>query len=80
VQVRESGNGIVFLRKIELGAADKSYGIHVARLAGMPAPVLDRAREILENLEDAEFESGIPKLAQKRRKRIVEHPGQLTLF
>ena len=51
VAVRESGGEIVFLHRIVPGGADQSYGIHVARLAGVPAPVLDRAREILAFLE-----------------------------
>jgi DNA mismatch repair protein MutS len=81
VQVREHGDSIVFLRKIVAGAADKSYGIHVARLAGMPGEVIDRAREILANLEEGELEAGMPKLAKKSRKRGAnDHPGQLSLF
>ena len=51
VAVRESEGEIVFLHRIVPGGADQSYGIHVARLAGVPAPVLDRAREILAFLE-----------------------------
>jgi DNA mismatch repair protein MutS len=51
VAVRESQGEIVFLHRIIPGGADQSYGIHVARLAGVPAPVLDRAREILAFLE-----------------------------
>ncbi len=51
VAVRESGGEIVFLHRIVPGGADQSYGIHVARLAGVPATVLDRAREILAYLE-----------------------------
>ena len=51
VAVSESGGEIVFLHRIVPGGADQSYGIHVARLAGVPAPVLDRAREILAFLE-----------------------------
>src|SRR3954470_19047958 len=51
VAVRESGGEIVFLHRIVPGGADQSYGIHVARLAGVPPPVLDRAREILAFLE-----------------------------
>lgn len=51
VAVRESGGEIVFLHRIVSGGADQSYGIHVARLAGVPAPVLERAREILRFLE-----------------------------
>jgi DNA mismatch repair protein MutS len=51
VAVRESGGEIVFLHRIIQGGADQSYGIHVARLAGVPSPVLVRAREILAFLE-----------------------------
>jgi DNA mismatch repair protein MutS len=51
VAVRESDGEIVFLHRIVAGGADQSYGIHVARLAGVPAPVLERAREILAFLE-----------------------------
>jgi len=51
VAVKEWRDEIVFLRKIVDGATDKSYGIHVARLAGIPRAILDRAREILANLE-----------------------------
>lgn len=80
VMVREHGDGIVFLRKIAPGAADKSYGIHVARLAGMPAAVVFRAREILANLEEGEIEAGLPKLARTARRKEGENPGQLTLF
>ncbi|MCZ7591774.1 MAG: DNA mismatch repair protein MutS [Kiritimatiellae bacterium] len=55
VLVRESGDRIAFLRRIVPGAADKSYGIQVARLAGLPPEVISRAREILKNLEEGEF-------------------------
>jgi DNA mismatch repair protein MutS len=51
VAVRESGGEIVFLHRIVPGGADQSYGIHVARLAGVPSPVLERARDILKFLE-----------------------------
>jgi DNA mismatch repair protein MutS len=82
VQVREQGDGIVFLRTIEPGCADKSYGIHVARLAGMPGDVILRAREILANLEEGELEAGLPKLARRSRRREGngDLPGQLMLF
>jgi len=80
VQVREHGDSVVFLRRIAPGTADKSYGIHVARLAGMPDEVVDRSREILTNLEEGELESGIPKLAKRSRKKSSDMPGQLTLF
>jgi DNA mismatch repair protein MutS len=80
VQVREHGDTITFLRRIAAGTADKSYGIHVARLAGMPDDVVARSREILTNLEDGELESGVPKLARHSRKKTADIPGQLTLF
>ncbi len=80
VQVREHGDSVIFLRRIAQGTADKSYGIHVARLAGMPDDVVDRSREILANLEEGELESGLPKLAKRNKKKSVDIPGQLTLF
>lgn len=90
VQVREQGEDIVFLRKIVPGPADKSYGIHVARLAGLPKCVIERAGEVLENLENNEFEEeGIasrPKLAvnperrRSRRSTHIEDERQLRLF
>jgi DNA mismatch repair protein MutS len=54
VSVKETGGGIVFLRKVEPGAADRSYGIEVAKLAGLPNEVVDRAREVLAEHEFAE--------------------------
>ena len=80
VQVREHGESIIFLRRIASGTADKSYGIHVARLAGMPDEVVDRSREILANLEEGELEAGVPKLARRNRRKSTDIPGQLTLF
>jgi DNA mismatch repair protein MutS len=65
VAVREWSDQIVFLRKIVAGGTDKSYGIQVARLAGLPRPVIERAKEILRNLEEAELTpEGQPKIAQ----------------
>ena len=85
VAVREWNDRIIFLRKIQKGAADKSYGIQVARLAGLPAAVIDRAKEILANLESAELNAqGRPRLAEAkspRRKAKTEDPrSQPTLF
>ena len=54
VAVQETGNEIVFLRRVEPGSADKSYGIEVARLAGLPHAVISRAREILRGHEESE--------------------------
>jgi DNA mismatch repair protein MutS len=63
--VREERGDIIFLRKVVTGEASKSYGIEVARLAGLPAVVVDRAREILKNLEANELDvTGKPKLAR----------------
>ncbi len=81
VQVREKGHSVVFLRRITRGTADKSYGIHVARLAGLPAEVTARASEILANLEEGELEAGLPKLARRKKRRGADDaPDQLTLF
>lgn len=80
VQVREHGDTVVFLRRIAKGTADKSYGIHVARLAGMPDEVIARSKEILSNLEEGKEEAGIPKLARTHKKKNTDLPGQMTLF
>jgi len=67
--VKEWKGDVVFLRKIEPGPSDRSYGLHVAKLAGIPSSVLDRAREILFNMERQELdEAGRPVLARRSRK------------
>jgi DNA mismatch repair protein MutS len=66
IAVREQGGRVIFLRKLIAGAASRSYGIEVARLAGLPPEVLARARELLGNLEAGEFdEAGRPRLARR---------------
>lgn len=83
VAVKEWGDEIIFLRKIEEGFADKSYGIQVARLAGIPEETIKRAKEILSNLEKAELnELGAPKLAYSSESVSPENKrtGQLDLF
>lgn len=66
IAVREQQGKIIFLRKLIPGAASRSYGIEVARLAGLPPEVLARARELLKNLEAGEFdEAGRPRLAKR---------------
>jgi DNA mismatch repair protein MutS len=86
VAVREWNDQIIFLRKIQPGAADKSYGIQVARLAGLPNDVIERAKEILANLEASELNAqGKPRLAEakvfrSRAKRKEETKPQLNLF
>lgn len=76
VSVKESAGGIVFLRKVEPGPADKSYGIEVAKLAGLPLEVITRAREVLAEHESAEH--------QVTDHLAVERPAtlkaQITLF
>ncbi|MFN2385813.1 MAG: DNA mismatch repair protein MutS [Thermoanaerobaculia bacterium] len=77
--VKESGRRVVFLRKVVPGAADRSYGIQVAELAGLPAAVTARAKEILSNLEKQELDvQGAPVLARKGGESAGE--GQLLLF
>ena len=81
VQVREHGDTVVFLRRIAKGVADNSYGIHVARLAGMPGEVIERSKDILANLEEGKEETGLPKLARTRpRRKGDDLPGQMRLF
>lgn len=78
ISVKEWGDEIIFLRKIEKGPADKSYGIQVARLAGLPDSILNRAKEVLTNLEKDELdESGSPRFADRKIKKGTV---QLDLF
>jgi DNA mismatch repair protein MutS len=80
VAVREWQEEVVFLHKIVEGAADKSYGIHVARLAGVPRQVVNRAKEILAQLEDEHLDAeGRAKIARPRPAEKTSH-FQLTLF
>jgi len=86
VAVKEYNDQVVFLRQIVDGAADQSYGIQVARLAGVPAPVLDRAREILANLEETDLTAaGAPKgraapKGERKKLRDLTPSPQLDLF
>jgi DNA mismatch repair protein MutS len=83
VAVREWNDQIIFLRKILPGRADQSYGIQVARLAGLPDSIITRAKEILENLEKSELNAaGQPTMAKSPRKRLTPEPddAQLALF
>ncbi len=81
VLVREKNDRIAFLRKIVPGAADKSYGIQVAQLAGLPPEVISRAREILTNLEEGEFgEGGQPKIARHRPRKTRPVADQLSFL
>jgi DNA mismatch repair protein MutS len=84
VAVREWRDQIVFLRKIIAGGTDKSYGIQVARLAGIPKPVLERAKEILRNLEESELTPEGNVRARRNQDRdklkILAPPPQMDLF
>jgi DNA mismatch repair protein MutS len=74
VAVREAGDTIVFLHRLEPGGTDRSYGIHVGQLAGLPAPVVSRARKVLETLE------GEHRVAPGAPPVVARDPGQLALF
>jgi len=81
IAVKEWGDEIIFLRKIIEGGTDKSYGIHVARLAGIPKEVIQRARVILDNLEAATLDiNGKPKFAPLNAAQTKKEPAQLRLF
>jgi DNA mismatch repair protein MutS len=85
VAVHESDDNIVFLRKIVKGGTDKSYGIHVARLAGLPGGVIDRAKEILKDLEAnasyrTSFDPSKPRKVPRSKPAPAGKDIQLTLF
>jgi DNA mismatch repair protein MutS len=83
VAVREWNEQIIFLRKIIPGGADKSYGIHVARLAGVPKEILDRARDILSHLEKPNGAVEVQKRVKGRRSKKpapLSQKPQLDLF
>src|SRR5881398_1199709 len=73
VAVREWNEQIIFLRKIVAGGADKSYGIQVARLAGLPKEILDRAKEILAHLENP---NGVAAVEKTKRKKSSKNMSQ----
>lgn len=88
IAVKEQGEDIVFLRKIVKGGADKSYGIQVAKLAGVPSTVLDRAKELLADLSDADIVNRAKEIAQNSGKKSYKpvkkqnelEAAQLSLF
>ena len=91
VRVKDEGGRVVFLRRIVPGVAEKSFGIHVGAMAGLPQEVVDRASQILKNLEanDISVSEGpapsAPRNAaqqyvRKPRKKLSELPGQMTFF
>jgi DNA mismatch repair protein MutS len=88
IGVREWNDSIIFLHTIMRGATNRSYGIQVAALAGVPPKVVERAHEILKNIEKGEFDHlGKPRIAantgshnNKRSGAVAIHPNQLRLF
>ena len=89
IAVKEKGDDIVFLRKIVKGGADRSYGIQVAKLAGVPDMVIDRAKEIAEQLSDNDITQKVQSIAvdnkgneRKKQKQVLDDiaMGQMSLF
>ncbi|MDD6434954.1 MAG: DNA mismatch repair protein MutS [Clostridiales bacterium] len=88
IAVKEQGEDIFFLRKIIPGGADRSYGIQVARLAGVPSEIIERAKEVSETLSDTDIAAGVnfllkdskAKEKDKKKKGDTEDLNQLSLF
>ena len=81
VRVKEEGGRVVFLRRIVPGVAEKSFGINVGAMAGLPPEVTQRAAQILKNLEANEIDvNGTSRIVRKPRRRLSELPGQMTFF
>ena len=89
IAVKEKGDDIVFLRKIVKGGADKSYGIQVAKLAGVPDLVIERAKEIVEELSDEDVTAKVSEIAvrersEKKRPKVKKYDevdiAQMSLF
>lgn len=83
IAVKEQGSNIIFLRKIMPGSIDKSYGIHVARLAGLPREVIENATQVLRRLEEEEVADDkiIAKRLRKRKlAKVFSDKAQRTLF
>lgn len=79
IAVKEYNDRIIFLRKLVKGATNRSYGIQVGRLAGIPSPVIERSKEILKSLESGDLSAtGVPNLS-KRNKKMKDN-NQLSLF
>ncbi len=80
--VKEAGDNVVFLRKVVRGGADRSYGIHVAHLAGVPDPVIKRAQEIAAELAGADITERVSDIAVSKKKRKPDEMdlNQISLF
>ncbi|MBE5985234.1 MAG: DNA mismatch repair protein MutS, partial [Paenibacillaceae bacterium] len=83
IAVKEQGDDIVFLRKIIKGGADKSYGIQVAKLAGVPDTVIIRAKELLAELSDADITAKAKEIAEANggitQRKAVPKPDEVDL-
>ena len=80
IAVKEKGDDIVFLRKIIKGGADKSYGIQVAKLAGVPSAIIERAKELVQELSDADIISAVKDLSEpKQEKTKAIHYDEVDL-
>ena len=81
IAVKEWNDEVVFLRQLVEGGANRSYGIQVARLAGLPRSVVDRSKEVLNNLQGQELdEVGVPRIAKGKKIALPQHNLQLSLF
>lgn len=84
IAVKEKGDDIVFLRKIVKGGADKSYGIQVAKLAGVPDSVISRAKELVEELSNADITAAVKDLTIPKKKQKIVYDqvdmAQMSLF
>ena len=76
ISVKEIGNKVIFMRKLEMGGSDRSFGIHVARMAGMPPQVLKRAHAMLELLESKNEKISVQKSDKKSKNESVKVPEQ----
>ncbi|WP_217671589.1 MULTISPECIES: DNA mismatch repair protein MutS [Marinitoga] len=81
VKVMETESGIIFMHKIEDGISDKSYGIEVAKLAGLPAEVVSRAKEVMEEISNkTEFENKLKSMKKIKHRKYQKNTKQLKLF
>jgi len=81
IAVKEWKDRIIFLRKLVPGGTSRSYGVQVARIAGIPEEVIERAKEILSNLEKGEIDDlGRPRLARSEQTQNSQSTSQMNLF
>ena len=80
IAVEEKGKDIIFLRKIKRGSISGSYGIHVARLAGVPEEILERAYDILEVLDKSEENTKITVTGKQKNKKAKRAKEEINLF